>query len=118
MIDTKSFRQEVAQKAAGAAHNARPLFFISDLHLSEAIPKTVAAFEHFIEVTASGADSVFILGDLFEFWVGDDILDDAVADERARFARRMTKLCIRSPSAASRYMSCMAIATFCSASAS
>ncbi|MDR5771946.1 MULTISPECIES: UDP-2,3-diacylglucosamine diphosphatase [unclassified Caballeronia] len=92
MIDTKSFRQEVAQKAAGAAHNARPLFFISDLHLSEAIPKTVAAFEHFIEVTASGADSVFILGDLFEFWVGDDILDDAVADERARFARRMTKL--------------------------
>jgi len=91
MIDTTSFGREAGQEAAGAAHDARPLFFISDLHLSEAIPNTVAAFEHFIEVTANGADSVFILGDLFEFWVGDDVLDPAVNDERARFARRMTK---------------------------
>ncbi|WP_244815725.1 UDP-2,3-diacylglucosamine diphosphatase [Caballeronia sp. Lep1P3] len=92
MIDTKVFGRETRHEAAGAAHNARPLFFISDLHLSEAIPNTVAAFEHFIEVTANDADSVFILGDLFEFWVGDDVLDPAVDDERARFARRMAKL--------------------------
>ncbi|WP_250534268.1 UDP-2,3-diacylglucosamine diphosphatase [Caballeronia sp. AZ10_KS36] len=92
MIDTKSFGHESKHEAAGSAHVARPLFFISDLHLSEAIPKTVTAFEHFIEVTASEADSVFILGDLFEFWVGDDVLDPAVEHERARFARRMTKL--------------------------
>jgi UDP-2,3-diacylglucosamine hydrolase len=88
MIDTKSFDRETA----GAAGHARPLFFISDLHLSEAIPKTVAAFEHFIEVTANEADSVFILGDLFEFWIGDDILDPSVDAPRAQFARRMTKL--------------------------
>jgi UDP-2,3-diacylglucosamine hydrolase len=53
---------------------ARPFFFLSDIHLSEAIPRTVAAFEHFIRVTAEQADSVFILGDLFEYWVGDDML--------------------------------------------
>ncbi|QQC64293.1 UDP-2,3-diacylglucosamine diphosphatase [Paraburkholderia ginsengisoli] len=53
---------------------ARPFFFLSDIHLSEAIPHTVAAFEHFIRVTAEEADSVFILGDLFEYWVGDDML--------------------------------------------
>ncbi|KMZ13061.1 UDP-2,3-diacylglucosamine diphosphatase [Candidatus Burkholderia humilis] len=88
MIDTKSFDRETA----GAADHARPLFFISDLHLSEAIPKTVAAFEHFIAVTANEADSVFILGDLFEFWIGDDILDPSVYAPRAQFARRMTKL--------------------------
>ncbi|SAK70940.1 UDP-2,3-diacylglucosamine hydrolase [Caballeronia temeraria] len=89
MIDTStSFDRE----AAGAAKDARPLFFIGDLHLSEAIPKTVAAFEHFIEVTASDADSVFILGDLFEFWIGDDILDGPLTDARANFARRMTRL--------------------------
>ncbi|WP_250434898.1 UDP-2,3-diacylglucosamine diphosphatase [Caballeronia sp. ATUFL_F2_KS9A] len=89
MIDTKtSFDRE----AAGTAKNARPLFFIGDLHLSEAIPKTVAAFEHFIEVTANDADSVFILGDLFEFWIGDDILDGPPTDPRASFARRMTRL--------------------------
>jgi UDP-2,3-diacylglucosamine hydrolase len=55
-------------------HAARPFLFISDLHLSEAIPRTVAAFEHFIRVTADQADSVFILGDLFEYWIGDDML--------------------------------------------
>lgn len=79
-------------QTAGTASNTRPLFFIADLHLSDAIPHTVAAFEHFIGVTANDADSVFILGDLFEFWVGDDVLDEAVDHERARFARRMTKL--------------------------
>ncbi|KIG04675.1 UDP-2,3-diacylglucosamine diphosphatase [Caballeronia concitans] len=96
MIDTPPFsheaRHEAGREAAGAAHDARPLFFISDLHLSEAIPNTVAAFEHFIEVTANDADSVFVLGDLFEFWIGDDVLDPACTDERGRFARRMTKL--------------------------
>jgi UDP-2,3-diacylglucosamine hydrolase len=57
-------------------HAARPFFFLSDIHLSEAIPRTVAAFEHFIRVTAEQADSVFILGDLFEYWIGDDMLAD------------------------------------------
>lgn len=66
-------------------HAARPFFFISDLHLSEAIPHTVAAFEHFISVTADQADSVFILGDLFEYWIGDDMLAEP-------FFARMTAL--------------------------
>jgi len=52
---------------------ARPLLFIADLHLSEAMPRTVAAFEHFVRVTANEAQAVFILGDLFEYWVGDDL---------------------------------------------
>jgi UDP-2,3-diacylglucosamine hydrolase len=94
MIDTGSplgheFSHEPGHEAADAA---RPLFFISDLHLSDAIPQTVAAFEHFVNVTANEADSVFILGDLFEFWVGDDVLDSAVDHERAAFARRMAAL--------------------------
>ncbi len=87
MVDTKTFDR----KTAGAAPDARPLFFIADLHLSEAIPKTVAAFEQFIDVTANEAGAVFILGDLFEFWIGDDILDASVAGERAEFARRVTR---------------------------
>lgn len=44
--------------------------FISDLHLSEVMPATFAAFEAWLEGTP--ADAVFILGDLFELWVGDD----------------------------------------------
>lgn len=48
------------------------LEFISDLHLSPELPRTVAAFEAYLRGTA--ADAVFILGDLFEVWVGDDAL--------------------------------------------
>ncbi|TDV20834.1 UDP-2,3-diacylglucosamine diphosphatase [Paraburkholderia caballeronis] len=57
-------------------HAARPFLFIADLHLNEQIPRTVAAFERFVAVTADQADSVFILGDLFEYWIGDDMLAD------------------------------------------
>jgi UDP-2,3-diacylglucosamine hydrolase len=43
---------------------------ISDLHLSESTPATFAAFrDHLLHTRA---DAVFVLGDLFEVWVGDD----------------------------------------------
>ena len=44
--------------------------FISDLHLAEDTPQTFAAFRDYLHGTT--ADAVFILGDLFEVWVGDD----------------------------------------------
>ncbi|GAB4124226.1 MAG: UDP-2,3-diacylglucosamine diphosphatase [Rubrivivax sp.] len=48
----------------------RTIDFISDLHLSEALPRTAQAWrEHLLHTPA---DAVLILGDLFEFWVGDD----------------------------------------------
>jgi UDP-2,3-diacylglucosamine hydrolase len=46
--------------------------FISDLHLQESEPQTVQAWEHYMAHTR--ADAVFILGDLFEVWIGDDAL--------------------------------------------
>ncbi len=61
--------------------DARPVYFISDLHLSAAIPSTVAAFRHFIEITANDAQAVYILGDLFEYWIGDDMLVTPFAKE-------------------------------------
>ncbi len=60
---------------SGARDCARPYLFISDLHLSDTHPRTTAAFEHFVRVTANHASAVFILGDLFEYWIGDDALD-------------------------------------------
>ncbi|MCC7006077.1 MAG: UDP-2,3-diacylglucosamine diphosphatase [Ottowia sp.] len=51
-----------------------PLFFISDLHLSEQLPQTCAAFCTFLNHTAPQAQALFILGDLFEYWIGDDCL--------------------------------------------
>ncbi len=56
------------------AATSRPLYFISDLHLSETLSHTVAAFEHFIANTVQDAGALYILGDFFEAWVGDDLL--------------------------------------------
>ena len=48
------------------------LDFISDLHLQASESATFIAWRHFMQTTQS--DAVFILGDLFEVWVGDDVL--------------------------------------------
>jgi UDP-2,3-diacylglucosamine hydrolase len=50
----------------------RRTLFISDLHLDESRPGIVAQFERFLGEIAPGADALYILGDLFEYWVGDD----------------------------------------------
>ncbi|UDG82307.1 UDP-2,3-diacylglucosamine diphosphatase [Candidatus Vallotia cooleyia] len=71
--------------SADSSAASRVLLLISDLHLSEALPRTVNAFEYFIRVTARNADSIFILGDLFEYWIGDDML-------ALPFARHIMKL--------------------------
>ena len=49
--------------------------FISDLHLHQTRPETSAAFFNFIEQQAQAADALYILGDLFEVWLGDDQLE-------------------------------------------
>ncbi|HET6912598.1 MAG TPA: UDP-2,3-diacylglucosamine diphosphatase [Rhodanobacteraceae bacterium] len=49
--------------------------FISDLHLDEARPHIVELFDRFLANEARHADALYILGDLFEAWIGDD--DDA-----------------------------------------
>ncbi len=46
--------------------------FISDLHLHASEPATFRAWQNYMQATPAGA--VFILGDLFEVWVGDDSL--------------------------------------------
>lgn len=48
----------------------RTVDFISDLHLSAAEPATFSAWQHYL--TNTPADAVFMLGDVFEVWVGDD----------------------------------------------
>jgi UDP-2,3-diacylglucosamine hydrolase len=48
--------------------------FISDLHLDESRPQTLAAWQNYMASTP--ADAVLILGDLFELWVGDDMRNE------------------------------------------
>ena len=46
--------------------------FISDLHLSPLRPTMVSLFLDFLRRRATRADALYILGDLFEYWIGDD----------------------------------------------
>ncbi|MBS0192929.1 MAG: UDP-2,3-diacylglucosamine diphosphatase [Proteobacteria bacterium] len=46
--------------------------FISDLHLDPVRPHIVAQFGRFLREEANHAEALYILGDLFEYWVGDD----------------------------------------------
>ena len=50
--------------------------FISDLHLALERPRASELFFQFVSGAATGAGALYILGDLFERWVGDDDLDD------------------------------------------
>lgn len=50
--------------------------FISDLHLCASRPEITSSFIDFLQVTAANAEALFILGDLFEYWAGDDDMED------------------------------------------
>lgn len=50
--------------------------FISDLHLSADRPEISSAFSEFLATTAARAEALYILGDLFEYWAGDDDIED------------------------------------------
>ncbi|MEW5250611.1 UDP-2,3-diacylglucosamine diphosphatase [Microbulbifer discodermiae] len=64
-------------------------YLISDLHLDGSRPDVTRAFCDFLRRRAAGAEALYILGDFFEVWIGDD--DDAplaarVASELGRFS--------------------------------
>ena len=50
----------------------RTVDFIYDQHQQACEPPTLAAWQHYLHSTP--ADALFILGDLFEVWVGDDAM--------------------------------------------
>ena len=46
--------------------------FISDLHLDPQRPEVIDLLVRFLDGRAAAADALYILGDLFEYWIGDD----------------------------------------------
>jgi len=49
-----------------------PTLFVSDIHLSAARPGRVRAFLDFVAGPARSADALYVLGDCFDLWLGDD----------------------------------------------
>lgn len=66
--------------------------FISDLHLAAGRPAASEALFAFLEREAARCDALYVLGDLFEYWIGDDDLGDpfnaSIAQALARTAAR------------------------------
>jgi UDP-2,3-diacylglucosamine hydrolase len=60
----------------------RKTYFIADLHLSENRPDISAAFFNFLDshIQGKNVDALYILGDFFEVWVGDDYITALSAD--------------------------------------
>ena len=70
-------------------------YFIADLHLCENRPDISACFLRFLKNDAIEAEKLYILGDLFEAWVGDD--DDSpylstIAKALSNLAQSGTKI--------------------------
>jgi UDP-2,3-diacylglucosamine hydrolase len=55
------------------------VLFISDLHIDASRPAIIEQFLGFLATEAARADALYILGDLFESWIGDDAADEAQA---------------------------------------
>jgi UDP-2,3-diacylglucosamine hydrolase len=63
-----------------STHKAQPqavALFISDVHLQASMPQTAQAFLDFLRYRATKAKQLYLLGDLFEYWAGDDDIGTA-----------------------------------------
>lgn len=65
--------------------------FISDLHLCASRPHTTQLLLSFLDTTARGAQALYVLGDLFEYWAGDDDLADPHHHEVCAAFRRLAE---------------------------
>ncbi|MRJ41127.1 MULTISPECIES: UDP-2,3-diacylglucosamine diphosphatase [Idiomarina] len=65
---------------------AATTWFIADLHLSPARPDITALFLQFLRQQAPNADALYILGDLFDAWIGDDDNSDFAQSIQAALA--------------------------------
>lgn len=72
--------------------------FISDLHLSPDHPQSTELFLRFATDIAHEAEALYILGDLFEYWAGDDDLEDPfhlrITDTLRKLDAHGTRICI------------------------
>lgn len=71
---TQTIIIDIGSLAQSGADKEPPVFFISDLHLDPAQSETIALCLRFFSY-AQNAKALFIIGDLFEYWLGDDGAD-------------------------------------------
>ncbi|MCK5726124.1 MAG: UDP-2,3-diacylglucosamine diphosphatase [Thiotrichaceae bacterium] len=67
-------------------------WFISDLHLSPERSDLIRLFHDFLDDIQDKADALYILGDLFEFWIGDDVIDSPLGQAYNSIIEHLAKL--------------------------
>src|SRR3712207_6845794 len=77
-IDTAVTRPEMAA------------LFVSDAHLHESLPKPILAFLSFLQQHAVLAQQLYLLGDMFEYWAGDDDQASAYPQQIITALRQVT----------------------------
>ncbi len=69
-----------------AKSGAGRTYFVADLHLTDERPAATGRFFRLLQDEMVGADALYILGDLFETWIGDDHGDQVAGDTAQRLA--------------------------------
>ncbi len=85
-----SVAAEGARSGPAPTAAERPTLFLSDQHLSPSRPDALAAFHAFCAGPAREAAAVYMLGDLFDFWIGDDQMREPFVTDVARSMRGIT----------------------------
>ena len=67
-------------------------WFISDLHLDDSRPHITKEFFNFLDRIKNKAEALYILGDLFEAWIGDDILDTPLGTSALKVVNHLKQL--------------------------
>lgn len=75
--EPSALNSDLSRSGLPKASGSGTYLFISDLHLCANRPHITTAFLNFLQTTATKANALYILGDLFEYWAGDDDVDDA-----------------------------------------
>jgi len=68
--------QPASLTASARAQPETVALFVSDIHLQSGLPHTTQAFFDFLRAPAMQTRALYLLGDLFEYWAGDDDLAD------------------------------------------
>lgn len=69
--------------------------FVSDVHLQASLPRTTQAFLDFLQKHANVAQELYLLGDMFEYWAGDDDLSTPYNAAIATAIRRVSECGVR-----------------------
>ncbi len=73
-------------------NGVKSTYFIADLHLDESHPHLYKLFHDFIDDIKQKAEALYILGDLFEVWIGDDIIDHPLGKQYLPTIKKLKEL--------------------------